>query len=319
MSEAETRVLVCGTGALACVVGARLARARAAVTLAGSWREALDTIAARGLLVHEPSPDGTGETVWSARVAATPLDRVGSSFPLALVLVKSHQTAGVASTLARRLEPRGLAVTLQNGLGNADALSARLGAARVASGVAIMGAALVAPAEVRHVPGRIVLGSEPGTEERVQALASLLREAGLTTETTTTIEAVVWTKLAANCSVNPLTALHGLTNGALLARQELRADLLAAAREVGAVATAKGVRLERDPAETTLETASATAANRSSMLQDLARGARTEIDALCGAVVREGRRLGVPTPVNARLLRLVREREGRPLVAAGEA
>ena len=69
------------------------------------------------------------------------------------------------------------------------------------------------------------------------------------------------------------------------------------------MAAASGIRLEGDPAEAAVELARATAANRSSMLQDLARGARTEVDALNGAVADEGRRLGVPTPVNAQLLR----------------
>jgi 2-dehydropantoate 2-reductase len=65
--------------------------------------------------------------------------------------------------------------------------------------------------------------------------------------------------------------------------------------------------------------ARATAENRSSMLQDVERGARTEIDALCGAVSREGRHRGVPTPVNQDLWRRVRLREGRPVRAQEEA
>ncbi len=313
LTQESTPILIAGTGAMACVLGARLARAGAAVTLAGSWREALDAIAARGLRVHEP------DETWSVRVAAVPIDRLTATFPLALVLVKSHQTAAVADVLERALERSGLAVTLQNGLGNAEALGARLGVERVAAGIAVMGATLVAPGEVRHVPGRVVLGSSPATAERVERLATLLRAAGIPTAIADDIAAAVWCKLAANCAVNPLTALFGLTNGALLEREDLRAQLVAAAREVAAVAAAKGIRLERDAVLSTLETARATAANRSSMLQDLERGARTEIDAMCGAVVREGRRLGIATPVNADCFRRVREREGRPLAREDEA
>jgi 2-dehydropantoate 2-reductase len=92
--------------------------------------------------------------------------------------------------------------------------------------------------------------------------------------------------------------------------------MAAAAREVGAVAAARGVDLQADPAELADAVAAATAGNRSSMLQDLDRGAVTEIDAMCGAVVSEGRRLGVPTPVNESLWHAVRAREGRPLTAA---
>jgi 2-dehydropantoate 2-reductase len=303
---------------MACVIGARLARSGVAVTRAGSWREALDAIAERGLRVHEPAADARDDS-WSVRVTAVPIDRLASTFPLALVLVKSHQTAAMAAALAPALEPSGLAVTLQNGLGNLELLAAALGQTRAAAGIAVMGATLVSPGEVRHVPGRVVLGSSPATAERIERLATLLRSAGIPTSTTGDIDAAVWTKLAANCAVNPPTALLGVPNGAVLEREDLRSQVVAAAREVGAVAAAKGIRLERDAVETTLAIAQVTAANRSSMLQDVERGARTEIDALCGAVVREGRRLGIATPVNTRLLRLVREREGRPLAPEDEA
>ncbi len=303
---APDRVLIAGTGAMACLVGARLARAGAAVTLTGSWREAIDAIASRGLRVHEP------EGSWSARVATAPIDCLRESFPLALVLVKSPQTAAVAASLTRALDATGLAVTLQNGLGNPELLAARLGEGRVAAGIAVMGALLLAPGEVRAVPGRIVLGAEPATRERITRLVARFQAAGIPATIADDLAAAVWAKLAANCAVNPLTALYGLTNGAL-ERPDLLPQVEAAAREVGAVAAAKGIRLARDPVVSTLETMRATAANRSSMLQDVERGARTEIDALCGAVVREGRRLGVATPTNADLFRRIREREGRPL------
>jgi 2-dehydropantoate 2-reductase len=298
---------------MACAVGARLARIGAAVTLAGGWREALDAIAAHGLRVHEPDES------WSVRVMTVPLDRLTERYPLALVLVKSHQTAAVANVLTRALEGAGLAVTIQNGLGNPELLAAALGPERVAAGIAIMGAALVAPGEVRYVPGRIVLGSSPASAERVTHLVALLAAAGIPSSITHDLAAAVWCKLAANCAVNPLTALYGLTNGELLARGDLRPQVETAAREVGLVAAANGIRLPRDTVESTLETARATTANRSSMLQDLERGARTEIDAMCGAVAREGRRLGIATPVNADLFRRVREREGRPLPWEDEA
>jgi 2-dehydropantoate 2-reductase len=118
-----------------------------------------------------------------------------------------------------------------------------------------------------------------------------------------------WRKLAVNAAINALTALAGLPNGALLDDPVLAADMAAAAREVGAVAAAAGVDLGADPAELARAVARATAANRSSMLQDLARGAPTEVDAIQGEVLRLGRRLGVPTPVNERLWRAVRSRE----------
>jgi len=101
-----------------------------------------------------------------------------------------------------------------------------------------------------------------------------------------------------------------VTNGALLERADWRHTVEASAREVAAVAAARDLDLG-DTAAQALEVASLTAANRSSMLQDLERGARTEIDAINGAVVREGQRWGVPTPVNQGLWHAVRQRETR--------
>ncbi|HVO10008.1 MAG TPA: 2-dehydropantoate 2-reductase [Vicinamibacteria bacterium] len=304
---AAPRVLVVGTGGLACALGAGLSRAGGEVTLAGSWSEALAAIEARGIVVHQE------EETWTARPRAVAVDGGLDPVSLALVLVKSHSTTRAAAALGGALEPDGLAVTLQNGLGNRETLRAVLGSERVLAGVAILGATVLGPGEVRLVAGRVVLERDP--RGRGEALARLLRTAGLGVETTDDLPPIAWTKLAANCAINPLTALHRLPNGALLEDAQLRAELGRAAREVGAVAEACGIRLPRDAGQAALEICRATAGNRSSMLQDVERGAPTEIDALNGAVAREGRRLGVPTPVNDHLFAAVRALEGRPLAA----
>jgi 2-dehydropantoate 2-reductase len=118
--------------------------------------------------------------------------------------------------------------------------------------------------------------------------------------------------MAVDCSLGPLSALTERPNGALLETPEPCETLLKAAREVGAVAAAKGLDIGDDPGSLAVEAAESTAAQRSAMLRDFERGARTEIDALCGMVVSEGRSVGVPAPVNDYLWRRVREKEGRP-------
>ncbi len=112
-----------------------------------------------------------------------------------------------------------------------------------------------------------------------------------------------------NAGINALSAILNVPNGELLARTEARTLMEQAANEVAAVAHAKGIALPfADAAAEARRVAAATAANLSSMLQDVLRGAPTEIDAINGAVVREGARLGVPTPANETLLRLVAAR-----------
>ena len=303
------RVAICGTGALACLFGARLARAGAGVTLVGRWQAALDAIALRGIEVD----DETGS--WSAPAATARLADEHEPCALVLVLVKSHQTQAVAGHVARAVSPEGLVATLQNGLGNRELLEREVGSERVAVGVVTAGARVLAPGRVSGHPGGVTLGSGPAPSARIHTLAVLLRRAGFETALSHDVERLVWRKLAVNCAINPLSVVRGAPNGALLDRAEDRELLAGAAREVAQVARARGVELDIDPAALVFGVARRTSGNRSSMLQDVERGAPTEIDAMNGAVVREGARLGVPTPINEWLLLEVTRRASPPRAA----
>jgi 2-dehydropantoate 2-reductase len=284
---------------MACLFGGRLARAGHAVTLAGTWLEGLAALALRGVTVE----DAGGS--WSTPVRTARLHDSLPESDLVLVLVKSYRTAAIAPEAARAADG-GLIATLQNGLGNREALEAA-GASRVLVGVTAAGATLLGPGHVRgHIAGTVLGDDGHGAAGSV---ARLLRSAGLEAELAGDIERLLWRKLVVNCAINPLTALLGVENGALLANPEWRARMEAAAREAGAVARAKGVALGEDAIALAVSAAQATAGNHSSMLQDLSRGARTEIEAINGAVLREGRRLGVATPVNEELWAAVLARE----------
>jgi 2-dehydropantoate 2-reductase len=297
-------VLIAGSGAMACLFGARLS-AHADVTLLGTWPEGVAALQRHGVRLEA----GGLETRHAVRVTNDPLDCSGARF--ALVLVKSWQTGRTAAMLAECLAPDGVALTLQNGLGNLEVLRAALGAERAALGVTTMGATLVGPGKVR------VGGIGPtyvARHPRLEAYLALLRQAGLEIEEEDDLASVQWGKLAVNAGINPLTALLRVANGGLVADDHARAILGEAAREAAAVAAALNVRLPyRDAAGQAEEVARRTAANRSSMLQDILRGAPTEIDAINGAVAEAGERLQVPTVVNRTLWRLV-----RAVVAAGE-
>ncbi len=293
MSSPGPRIAIVGSGALATLFAARLGRAQA-VEVGGSWTAALDALRRPGARVDDEPP---------VPVAAGPLASVGPA-DFVLVLVKAAQTPSVASAAARIAAALGVVVTLQNGLGLREVLEGAVGRGRVAAGVTDLGATLVAPGHVRAFPGHIVLEQRPDLATLVAALST----SGLPTETTSDLRPHAWRKLAVNCALNPLTALFGIDNGAVLDDPARRLLVETAAREVRAVALAAGVNLP-DPVQDALAVAQRTAANRSSMRQDLERQAATEIEFLNGAVVREGLRLGVPTPVNAWLANQVRERE----------
>ena len=301
------RILILGTGALACALGARLARlGRAAVTLAGTWEAGLEAIASRGIVVNEAG------AVWSAKVRVSPLAGPFGPADFVLVAVKSHRTAAVAASAARALLPTSLVVTLQNGLGNLEALQAACGAGCAVAGVASLTARLIQPGEVHVVAGRVIVSDRaPGAARFTELLAHSRLEAEMSSE----IERMLWAKLAVTCAIGPLSALTGRTNGTLLETPEPCETLLKAAREVGAVALAKGIDIGRDAGTLALEAAESTSGSRSAMCHDLERRMRSEVDAQNGEVVREGRRLGLPMPVNEYLWQRIREKEGRPAVS----
>ena len=289
-SEEKPRLIFVGTGAMACLFGARFAAA-AHVTLIGSWMEAITMIRARGIVVEESG----GCTVARVAAAAWPEDLEAAD--LVMILVKAWQTEKIAGHLPRLLKPGGVALTLQNGLGNLEVLGPR-----ACLGVTHQGATLLGPGRVQPAGAGLTWISGPAW------LVPLFQGAGIAAEPCDPrrAEGLLWGKLAANCGINALTALLRVTNGELLRRPDAKSLMERAALECAAVAQAKGITLPfPDAAAEAGAVAHVTAANRSSMLQDVARGAPTECEAINGAVVRWGSRLGVATHVNEVLYRMV--------------
>jgi 2-dehydropantoate 2-reductase len=302
------RVLIVGTGGMACLFGARLA-AHTSVTLLGTWKEGVRALRHRGIVV-----EGTAG-LERVPVHATSDPAECADARLALVLVKSWQTARAAAMLRDCLAGEGLAVTLQNGLGNLESLQAALGPARAALGVTTCGATLLGPGHIRPGgEGQTHLGAHP----RLGRLAELLRQARFSLQVVEDARGLVWGKLVINASINPLAALLRVPNGFLLdpageGAWEVAAE---AAEEAAAVAAAIGIQLPfDDPAAQVADVLRRTRSNRASMLQDIEGGRRTEIDAITGQVVAAAERADIRVPVNRTLWNLVRSLEIR---ATGE-
>ena len=291
-------VLIAGTGAMACLFAARLSAANIPVILLGTWLEGIQTLNQNGVTVIEE--DGSQKRF---PVVATnqPDQCLGAKY--AMVLVKSWQTRRAAHQLGQCLASDGLALTLQNGLGNREILSQVLGGKRVSLGSTTLGATLLAPGVVRTAgEGVVSLSAHPN----ISSFANWLQTAGFVVDNSPDATALLWGKLVINAAINPVTALLRIPNGELLERRTARALLQAVAREAAAVAVAQGIRLPYPNPVVAAETiARRTATNRSSMLQDVERGAPTEIDAICGAIVRAGDQTGVSAPINRTLWQLV--------------
>ncbi len=290
--------MIVGTGALATLFAWRLASAGYNITLLGSWQLGVRALRANGARLVDAHGS---EQAFPVRVVGDAKDCLGTQ--CALVLVKSWQTSRAAGQLAQCLAEDGVAVTLQNGLGNYEALQEKLGSDRVALGSTTTGATLLGPGLVKAGgEGPISIQSHP----RLAPLEQALKSAGFQVELVTDANALVWGKLVINSAINPLTALLRVPNGELLNRPAARALMRALAGETAAVASAQHVKLGfPDPVALVEDVASRTASNYSSMFQDIRRGAPTEIEAICGAISRLGRQHGIATPINDACWRLV--------------
>lgn len=304
------RIGIIGTGALASLFAAYLHEV-ADVVMVGSWAEQLRALATDGLTLIDLAGQERRCAITAINDATADDATAMPPVDVALLLVKSYQTKTAAARLHPLLAPHGLAVTLQNGLGNLELLATAVGPERATVGVVTMGATLLQPGVVRHAGAGVVYLSPPMPEHAAFApLVAVLQAAGLTVQVVADARGLVWGKLAVNAAINPLTAIHDLPNGQLTQRPFLRRVMATAAREVEAVAAAQGITLPfPDAAAQAYRVASDTFHNRSSMLQDVANGRPTEIDAICGAVTRHGEQFGVPTPVNRQLWAWVRRLE----------
>jgi 2-dehydropantoate 2-reductase len=302
----DMKIGIIGTGAMGCLFAAKLAPAADLVML-GTWNEGVVALQERGVCLTE---DGAEVNVpVSAFGDPLQVERVD----LALVLVKGYQTKRAAKWARLTLSEGGIALTLQNGLGNLEAIAAEVGQDRAALGVSMLGATLLGPGCVRHGGrGLTTIASSVENRARLEEVAALFTRAGIETRLTGEVRTLLWNKLVVNSAINALTAILRVPNGWLVENADARAVMAQAARETAAVAKGLGVELAfDDPAARAVEVAQATAANYSSTLQDVMRGTPNELDMINGGVVREGMRLGIPTPVNEALLSLAR--------ASGEA
>ncbi|MEW6080510.1 MAG: 2-dehydropantoate 2-reductase [Bacillota bacterium] len=296
------KVAVFGAGAMGSLFGGFMAEHGHLVTLVDVWKEHVHRINEYGLELVGVSGDRT------IRLTAT-LDP-GSVGPvdLLLVFVKAYHTSQAMESAQPLVDAGTTVATFQNGIGSIEAIVQHVSRGQVLAGVTSWGATVLGPGRVRHAGvGDCFLGELDGAmTQRLDGVSRAFNEAMIPVKTTDNILGLVWTKLMANVAINPLTAILRVHNGDLLdhpGSEELGRLALA---EAVAVAKAKGIRLlHDDPQEMVREVCRKTASNRSSMLQDVMAGRKTEIGFINGAIVREGDALGIPTPVNLALTRLV--------------
>jgi 2-dehydropantoate 2-reductase len=292
-------ILIIGTGALATLFAARFTEAGYHVTLLGTWKEGINALQNDGARLIDSNGN---EHQFEVHATDDPRECLGAKY--ALVLIKAWQTERAARQLAECLAEAGVAVTLQNGLGNYETLTRSLGLKRVALGSSTTGATLLGPG-LAKAGGEGIISIEQ--HQSLGPLEVALKSANFNVHIVEDAQSLVWGKLVVNAAINPLTALLRVTNGELLEHPSAREMMGKLACEVADVAQAENIQLPfDDPIAAVEDVAHKTAANRSSMLQDVLRGASTEIDAICGAVVEIAQKHSVATPANWACWKLVK-------------
>ena len=318
------RIGIIGAGAIGSVVGGMLTKAGRDVTLIDQWPEHVEAMKRIGLRLS-----GTcGEHLVPVKALHIhELQSVTEPFDAVFVSVKSYDTEWATALALRYLTPEGVVVDFQNGL-NDERVAAVAGKHRTLGCVITIGAGMYDPGHAMRTDTGTIgfkIGEHDGRETpRARELAELL-SAVATTHVTTNLWGERWSKLAINCMANPLAGLTGLGSAEVRIDPNVSAVGIHLGAEVIMVGRAVGHEVEpiygieaqrfvdayqgkglRELLANVAEIARKRGGGRPSLLQDVIRGRRTEIDFLNGAVCEHGRKVGVKTPFNDAVVEVVR-------------
>jgi 2-dehydropantoate 2-reductase len=307
MAEAPRKIVIVGAGAMGCLLAARLALGGAQVTVVDVDAARLATIAREGITLC----DDTGTQ--HARVAAARAADVSGPADVVILMTKGMHSAAAIQSVAHLADGQCLALTLQNGLGNVEAIATVFAPDRILWGVTDFPADLDGPAQVSsHGAGHIWLGgADPVADVHALGVATLLDRNGLNAVVDPQVRVAVWEKVAFNAALNALATITGKPVGGLDCA-EGRRIALAVVEETMATAQAHGVPIDRPRLLAKIEHALAHhRGHKPSMLQDRLAGRATEIESINGAIVALADQAGVPVPVTRTLADLVRMGEPR--------
>ncbi|HYH05186.1 MAG TPA: 2-dehydropantoate 2-reductase [Bacillota bacterium] len=298
------KIAVLGAGAMGSIYGGFLSLQHE-VWLIDIWQEHVDAINREGLTVEEGDHNHRfyPKAVTSAKKVG-PVD-------LVVVFVKSIDTAQALAQNQELFTPETTVLTLQNGWGNAEDILNYVQAEQLLVGTTSHGGNVLGPGKVRQAGrGQTFLGAYSEGSARAQVIVTALKEAGFTAFVTDNIMEMIWKKLCVNSVINPITALLNVRNGYIVDCGQTLALLENLVREAVMVINTTGITL--DPTAMIAEVqkiAGLTQDNRSSMLQDVAKKRKTEIERINGAIVAQGNHTGIATPYHTMMLQLVQALE----------
>lgn len=297
------RTLIVGAGAMGGIFASMIAQAGREVYLYDVDQKKVDTINEKGLRVVR-----AGEEDQVVRIHAFSNIEDAPPCDLMLLFAKTYNTERAAREIASVSDENTMALTLQNGLGNAEELLKHFPSKQVFSGVTYQSGIEMAPGVVFHAARGLTIVAPMDKKGLSAAMdqARLFNDCQISAGATTDLKPIQWKKLIINSAVNPLSAIYGVENGKLIKNAEAVTEM--ASLVVEGVAVAQKIDIPLNYGEmwaSVLETCRRSSANRSSMLCDVDAGRPTEINAINGSIIALGDAHGVDTPVNIRVLRQI--------------
>ena len=289
------KIVVVGAGGVGGFLGGALAKSGEDVTVIARGSH-LQTIREKGLTVESVS---LGNFTCSVKATENPSD--AGAADLLLFCVKSYDTEKALQNIAPLIGEDTMVVSFQNGVGKEDKIAQKVGRAHVLAGAIFIESFIAQPGVIKQTWGpSIAIGELDGTiTSRAKKIHTALISAGLKCDLSNRVLDVLWEKFLFICPTAGICSVARATIGEIIEFEETRALYLAAMEEVERVARATGINLASDIVQRTFAQAGrADKSMKPSMLRDLERGKRLEIDALSGSVSRYGHQLSVPTPVN---------------------
>ena len=299
------KTAIIGAGAMGCLYAAMLA-SHGEVTLYDAVPEVVEAINRNGVLCRDP--DGREVRV---RIPARLSGDCEGGCELVILFVKDLYSRAALEDNRALIGTDTLLLSLQNGMGNEEILREFAEPARVLLGTTKHNCVTLAPGQIYHSGSGITLiGSPVGNRAAAKAVVDLFASCGMEADECDSVRHLLWEKLFVNMTANPLTALLDARIGAVASDPDLRALARQLLDEAVAVAAADGESFDADCIfERLMETAGTLSTGKASMCQDLERKRRTEIDFINGAVVRLGKRYGIPTPTHEAIVHLIHARE----------
>ena len=297
------RIVVVGPGAMGCLLAAVLSKTKEEIWLLDKAKERSAAINQQGISIEGVSGN------LEAHIKATSEAKEIGTADLIIICVKSYDTKEAILHAKPLIGDNTKVLTLQNGIGNIEIISEVAGADKVIGGVSNEGATLLDVGRVRHAGrGDTVIGRIDGKiPVELRSIREIFNKAGFKVRISRDIKGLLWSKLIINVGINALTAITRLNNGRLIEFEGTRKILREAVTEATRIAERKRIKLiYDDPLAKVEAVCEATSLNVSSMLQDVLRKKRTEIDFINGVIVRQGQELGIAVPVNAILVDLVK-------------